>query len=131
MGKTTGLHLDLLEATAPDTESVYTTRAGKVQAEYERMKDLVQVSDPLKVELLEGLMWEAARARIQLQELNEIALSTGPLRVSSINPQKQEALPVVQELTKVRASYTHLMDRLMKHLDFSDSAEDTSFADFL
>ena len=47
------------------------------------------------------------------------------------HPAKQRALPVVQELTKVRASYTHLMDRLMKHLDFSDVNEDDSFADFL
>lgn len=99
--------------------------------EYDRLKGLVQNADPQKVELLDGLLWEAAKTRAQLLELNMIAYATGPLRVSKSNPLKQMTLPVTAELTRVRASYTHLMDRLMRNLDFSSPDEDDSFADFM
>lgn len=130
-----GLNLDLLssqEATGCDKkDSIYISRQEQAKNEYERIKGLVENSDPTKIELLDGLIWEAAKARTQLRELNDLAYQTGPLRVNPDNPNKQQALPVIQELTKVRASYTHLMDRLMKHLDFSAADEDDSFADFL
>jgi hypothetical protein len=130
-----GLNLDVLSAgeTAgcDRRDSIYISRQEQAKKEYDRIKGLVENSDPQKVELLDGLIWEAAKARAQLRELNDLAYTTGPIRISAENPHKQQALPVIQELTKVRASYTHLMDRLMKHLDFSGSDEDDSFADFL
>ena len=130
-----GLNLDVLlqaeTAGCDRRDSIYISRQEQAKTEYERIKGLVENSDPQKVELLDGLIWEAAKARAQLRELNDLAYTTGPIRISAENPHKQQALPVIQELTKVRASYTHLMDRLMKHLDFSGSDEDDSFADFL
>ena len=133
--KRSGLNLDLLSnqetAGCDRQDSIYVSRQEQARKEYDRIKGLVENSDPTKIELLDGLLWEAAKARTQLRELNDLAYSTGPIRVSPDNPAKQAALPVIQELTKVRASYTHLMDRLMKHLDFSAADEDDSFTDFL
>lgn len=135
-----GINLDLLmdqenpEMCINQAEIVQTAsqaRQDKARQEYDRLRGLIENSDPTKVALLDGLLWEAAKARVQLQELGDIADATGPIRVSNTDYRKQAALPVIQELTKVRASYTHLMDRLMKHLDFSAADEDDSFADFL
>lgn len=133
--KRSGINLDVLtnqETAGSDRrDSIYISRQEQAKNEYDRIRGLIENSDPMKVELLDGLVWEAAKARAQLRELNDLAYSTGPIRVCPDNPAKQQALPVIQELTKVRASYTHLMDRLMKHLDFSAADEDDSFADFL
>ena len=63
-------------------DSFYVSRQEQARKEYERIKELVQNSDPTKIALLDGLIWEAAKTRTQLRELNELAYSTGPIRVS-------------------------------------------------
>ena len=126
-----GLNLNILETEHEIISDKEISRVEKQKQEYERLKGLIQNSDPVKIELLDGLLREAAKTRVQLDELNSLAVQTGPIRTAPDNPTKQMALPVIGELTKVRASYIHIMDRLMKHLDFSDDIKDDTFGDFL
>ena len=65
--KRSGINLDVLtnqETAGSDRrDSIYISRQEQAKNEYERIKGLIQNSDPTKIELLDGLIWEAAKAR--------------------------------------------------------------------
>ena len=107
------------------------TRNEKIQAEYRRILSLVENADPTKAKLLDGLILEAARTKIQLDELNRISEISGVVAFNPSNPSIQKTLPVAQELTKTRASYTHIMDRIARHLSSTDDLVDGGFDDFI
>lgn len=97
----------------------------KVQREYERLVDLFgeQGADEKKLLTYNGLILECARAKIQLDELNEIATRTGLVKVHPDYPDLQKPLPVATELTKVRASLTNMLTKLDRIL-CTNTAED-------
>lgn len=77
----------------------------EVRQEYERIKKLFEGVDEKQLELLEGPIWEFARLRVELDQLNNIIKETGHVKVHPENPLKQKELPASKVVVKVRANY--------------------------
>lgn len=91
-------------------------RNDKSKQEYERIRDIFQDANEKLLDLLDGVIWEAARCRTELDELQEIAAESGLILVDKKNPRRQKELPVSRQMTRVRASYLNHMTRLAKAL---------------
>ena len=48
----------------------------EVQKEYERIKELFAGVDEKQMQLIDGALWEAARLRVELNDLNKIIKET-------------------------------------------------------
>lgn len=104
----------------------------KIEQEKQRLDEIFTNCDLSKKATLEGLILEAARVRVELDELNDIADRTGIFYLKPDGkPYMQKALPVLSELTKVRASYTHIIDRLARHLNVEHEDIDDSLDGFV
>ena len=57
----------------------------KVKREYERIKEIFSKADETLLELNDGSIWEAARIKVELDELHEIIKVSGRIK---INPRK-------------------------------------------
>ena len=101
----------------------------KVRQEYERLIALFAPADPGLLQALDGLILEAAKTKCDLDRLNELKEKTGLIKINPKNPDQQKALPVANEITKVRASYTHIMQCLCRLLN-TEMEEDDDLADF-
>lgn len=88
----------------------------KSKQEYDRIRNIFQDADERLLDLLDGVIWEAARCRAELDELQEIAAASGLILVDRKNPRRQKELPVSRQMTRVRASYLNHMTRLAKAL---------------
>ena len=99
-------------------------RADKTRQEYERIREVFKESDPGLLEVMDGVIWEAARCRAELDELHEIVEESGPIRVHPKNPLRQKELPVSRQLVRVRASYLNHMTRLAKVFGQNASEEE-------
>ena len=102
----------------------------KVGQEYERLQGLFENADQNKLKALDGLIMECARTKIDLDRLNEIAKNTGLVKVHPDHPELQKALPVANEITKVRASYTNIIDKLCRHLATNLDEDDEGLDDY-
>lgn len=100
----------------------------EITKEIDRIKSLFPNADENKINVLEGLIEQAAYLRIYLKELNNKAMISGLIEFHPENTKLQRALPVSNEITKHSATLTSIMDKLMKHLsvesDFDDDGLD-------
>lgn len=95
----------------------------EIQKEYKRIKAIFKETDKKQLSLLDGLILEAARTRVDLNNLQSVAKKTGLLKINPSSPFMQKELAVSRVLPKVRASYTNMMFKLAKALS-NDIDED-------
>lgn len=90
----------------------------KIQKEYERLHETYKQAgaDDLKLEICENLIMECARAKVQLDNLNDIVKVTGLVKVHPKQLDIQKPLPVATEITKIRASLTNMTFKLTNML---------------
>lgn len=103
----------------------------ELQKEYERIKALFKDVDEKQLQLVEGAIIEAARIRLELDRLHEIAKVSGLIKIDPNNPARQKVLPVSKELPKVRASYTNIIFKLAKILGAGINEEDLGLDDYV
>lgn len=84
----------------------------KIQKEYERLKNLFDGIDENNLSLLDGLLMECARFKVELDDLHEIVKETGLIKFNPNNMSQQKELPVSKLITKVRANYLSYVSRL-------------------
>lgn len=89
-------------------------RTQKCRQEYDRIREIFKESDPELLEVMDGVIWEAARCRAELDELHEIVAKSGLILVDRKNPLRQKELSVSRQLVRVRASYLNHMTKLAK-----------------
>lgn len=99
-------------------------RTDKTRQEYDRIREIFKESEPGMLEVMDGVIWEAARCRVELDELHEIVEESGLIRIHQKNPLRQKELPVSRQLVRVRASYLNHMTRLAKVFVRNASEED-------
>lgn len=102
----------------------------KVEREYRRIMDLFKDSDAQTLALMDGLIWEAARTRVRLDELDNIAKKSGLVKTHPNIPTMQKEMPVARVLPKVEASYTNMMFKLSKALKNDVDEEDLGLKDY-
>lgn len=102
----------------------------ELSREIERIKEQFEGAPEKHIAALEGMIEQAARERLHLKRLNELAEQTGLVRVHEENASLQRALPVSAEIARHAASYTNIMDKLMKHLATRTPDEDDGLEEF-
>lgn len=102
----------------------------EVAKEYERIKALFEGSDEGMLQLLDGSFMEAARLKIELNQLQEIVRKTGLIKIKPDNPTMQKELPVSRMLPKVRANYTNIIFKLASILGKNVTEEDLGMDEY-
>lgn len=102
----------------------------KVEQEYERLKKLFDSVDEKQLSLIDGALWECARLKIELDDLNKIVKESGLLKVSSTNKSLQKELPVSKMIVKVRANYLNYIAKLANILGKTIDDDDNDLEDF-
>lgn len=99
-----------------------------VLKEYERIKALFDGVDESQLNLIDGAIWEAARIRVELDTLHEIAKESGLIKVHPQNPALQKELPVSKLIVKARANYLNYISKLSNLLgkNIEDDGDDLS-----
>lgn len=99
-----------------------------VKEEYERIKKLFDGVDEKQLSLVDGVIVEAARTKVELDKLHEIVKETGLMQVHPNNPSLQKELPVSKMIVKVRANYLSYISKLSQVLGttIDDDDEDLS-----
>lgn len=88
----------------------------ELSAEIRKLKKKFKSAENEKINILEGLIEQAAYERLYLKALNEQAIKTGLVKIHPDNPSRQQRLPISGEIAKHSATLTNIMDKLMKHL---------------
>lgn len=102
----------------------------EVQREYERIKSLFIGIDEKQLELVEGALWEAARLRVELDDLYNIVKASGLLKVNPNNPSMQKELPISKMIVKVRANYLNYIAKLSNLLGKNIEEDDNELSDY-
>lgn len=102
-----------------------------IRQEYDRIKNLFSDVDEKQLQLVDGAILEAARLRVELDRLHEVAKVSGLIKVDAKNPQRQKVLPVSKELPKVRAGYTNIIFKLSRVLGAGVAVEDLGLDEYL
>lgn len=102
----------------------------RLSAEIERLKNEFKNADVNKLNILEGLIEQAAYERIYLKQLNEQAITSGLVEFHPENAKLQRTLPVSGEISKHSATLTNIMDKLMKHLAVGEEDDDEGLNDY-
>lgn len=102
----------------------------EVQKEYERLKELFANCEENQLTLVDGTIWEAARLRVELNNLNKIVAKTGLVKVNPNNPAMQKELPVSKMIVKVRANYLNYISKLSNILGKSIIEEEDELSDY-
>ena len=98
--------------------------------EIERIKAQFDGAPEKHLAALEGMIEQAARERLNLKRLNELAEQGGLIQVHPENASLQRALPVSAEIVRHAAAYTNIMDKLMKHLAVRTEDEGDGLEEF-
>ena len=101
-----------------------------VVQEHDRLRKLFEDVDEKQVELADGAIWEAARIRHQLDEINERAKVSGLVKFHPEDPTKQKVLPVSKELPKLRAGYTNIIFKLIRVLGANVNEDELGLDDY-
>lgn len=102
----------------------------EVREEYERIKALFTGIDEKQLDLIDGAIWEAARLRVELDDLYEIVKKSGLVAVSTKNPSMQKELPVSKMIIKVRANYLNYIAKLSNILGKNIEDDDNELSDY-
>lgn len=100
------------------------------EAEYNRLKKLFADCDANMLALLDGMLWEAARLRVELDTLHLEAKKSGLVKMNPQNPALQKETPVSKVLPKVRANYANICFKLAKVLGKKDDDDDSGLDDY-
>lgn len=100
------------------------------EAEYNRIRNLFSDCDANMLALLDGLFWEAARLRVELNCLHSEVKKSGLVKVNPQNPALQKENPVSKVLPKVRANYANICFKLAKILGKKDDDDDSGLDDY-
>lgn len=101
-----------------------------IQKEYERLKMLFDGADDKQLSLIDGALWEAARLRVELEELHQIKKVSGLLKVNPNNMSQQKELPISKMIVKVRANYLNYISKLSNLLGKNIEDEEDDLEDF-
>ena len=104
-------------------ESPANVKKANVQEEHDRIMALFENADDMQKKLADGLVWEAAKMRVQMDEMNAIINKTGYVLVSPINPLRQKELPISRAITKIRANYVAYIQRIRSLMDVETDDE--------
>lgn len=102
----------------------------EVRQEYERIKALFTGIDEKQLDLIDGTIWEAARLRVELDDLYEIIKKSGLIAVSAKNASMQKELPVSKMIIKVRANYLNYIAKLSNILGKNIEDDDNDLSDY-
>ena len=102
----------------------------EVRQEYERIKALFTGIDEKQLDLIDGAIWEAARLRVELDDLYEIVKKSGLVAVSAKNPSMQKELPVSKMIIKVRANYLNYIAKLSNILGKNIEDDDNNLEEY-
>ena len=102
----------------------------KVEEEYNRIKELFAGCDELQMQLVDGALWEAARLRVELDDLSDIIRKTGLIKVNPNNPSMQKELPVSKLIVKARANYLNYISKLSNLLGKTLDEDEDDLNDF-
>ena len=101
-----------------------------VQQEYERIKILFAGVDEKQVDMIDGAIWETARLRVELNNLNQLVQETGLIKTNPKNPLQQKELPVSRMIVKARANYLNYIAKLAGILGRRVDDEDDGLDDY-
>lgn len=102
----------------------------EIQKEYERIKALFEGVDDNQLKLIDGTLWEAARLRVELDDLHEIIKVSGLIKVHPQNAAVQKELPVSKLIVKARANYLNYIAKLSGLLGKNIEDEDDDLGDY-
>lgn len=106
-------------------------RLEKIETEYKRLISLFEGIDEEQLILIDGAILEAARMKIELDELAAIVNSSGGLvKVNPENVRQQKELPSSKLITKLRPNYLSYIDKLFKLLGKDADDEDDEMSDY-
>ncbi|MBO3344325.1 zinc-binding protein [Clostridium perfringens] len=106
-------------------------RLEKIETEYKRLISLFEGLDEEQLILIDGAILEAARMKIELDELAVIVNSSGGLvKVNPENVRQQKELPSSKLITKLRPNYLSYIDKLFKLLGKDTDDEDDEMSDY-
>lgn len=83
-----------------------------VQNERDRLLKVFEGADENKLQLLDGVIWEAARLRVTIEELGKLPL----IRVHPNNLSVQRQTQAGKDIVRHRANYLNYMKLLSKEL---------------
>lgn len=100
----------------------------KIKKEYDRLLSLFGDCQDTQIELVTGLITEAARIKIELDDMHLLIAQCGTIQYDKKNPLHQRELPISKTLVKVRASYSNIIYRLSQIMNknIDDDAEELS-----
>ncbi len=101
-----------------------------LEIEINRLKEEFKDADKSKLEVLDGLIEQAAYERIYLKRLNEQAINTGLVQFHPEDAKLQRALPISAEIARHSAALTNIMDKLLKHLAIDQDDDDDGLDDY-
>jgi hypothetical protein len=101
-----------------------------VAKEYEKIKALFAGVDENQLALVDGAILEAARLKVELDQLHEIVKQSGLVKLHPDNPGLQRELPVSKLVVKVRANYISYITKLAKVLGAGIDEEDDELEEF-
>ena len=102
----------------------------QINKEYERLLKLFEGADEARMQLLEGQLWEHARMRVQLDELNGIVLQEGLVKVHPVHTSLQKETVAARTLVRLRANYINSAKLLVRELN-GEGEEEEELGDFL
>lgn len=103
----------------------------EVKQEYERIKALFNGVDEKQLELIDGAIWEAARLRVELDDLHQIVKESGLVKVNPNNPLQQKELPVAKMIVRTRANYLNYIAKLSNILGRNVEDDDDELDEYL
>ena len=89
----------------------------KLEKEYERIKELFKEADENQLKLIDGAILEAARIKVELDDLHMIVKETGLIKINPKNKAIQKELPISKMIIKARANYLNYITKLASYLD--------------
>jgi bifunctional N-acetylglucosamine-1-phosphate-uridyltransferase/glucosamine-1-phosphate-acetyltransferase GlmU-like protein len=98
--------------------------------EISRIKSHFTGADPDKLEVLNGMIEQAAYETVFLKQLNEQALESGLVKYHPENTQLQRTLPISGEIAKHTAALTNILDKLARHLIVAGDDDGDELADY-
>ena len=100
-------------------------RLEKIKKEEERLLALFDGISEKQLDLSRGAILEAARMKVELDELQEIiSLSEGLIKINPKNFSQQKELPVSKLIVKVRANYLNYIAKLSNILGKDNDDDD-------
>lgn len=100
------------------------------EQEYKRIKNLFAGVEENQLALVDGAIREAARLRVELDNLHQIIKKTGVVKIHPDKPTLQKELPVSRLVVKTRANYLHYIAKLSNILGRNVTEDDDDLAEF-